>query len=141
MLLERQKNELVDYRLQKSLPGSLQSIDLIPVINKAWSQSFGRVKQNQKAISDRGWNPLNFNLMLLPAIHATMTQKEIQAEKEETSIIILPSHFVPSEDTASSSAYTGSNESIITGTKCSSTTATDTQQSSSLNFEYGKAAE
>ena len=78
--------------------------------------------------------------MLLPAIHATMTQKEIQAEKEETSTIILPSHFVPNEDAASSSACTGSNESTITGTTSSSTTATDTQQSS-LNFEYGKAAE
>ncbi len=35
---------------------------------------------------------------------------------------------------------TGSNESAFTGTACSSTTDMDIQQSS-LNFEFGKAAE
>ena len=33
--LGKAKKELVDFRLQKSLPGSLQSTDLIPLINKA----------------------------------------------------------------------------------------------------------
>ena len=54
---------------------------MIPLINKAWSQSFERLKQNRKAIST-----------------------------------------------------------TITATTCSSTTDTNTQQSS-LNFEFGKAAE
>ena len=128
--LGKAKKELVDFRLQKSLPASLQSKDLIPLLNKAWSKSFGRVKQNKKGISDHGWNPLNFNLILLPEIRATMTQKEIQAEKEETPTIILPNHFVPNVDTALSSASTGNNESTFTRTTCSCTTATDTQQSS-----------
>ncbi len=80
---------------------------MIPLINKAWSQSFGIVKQNQKEISDCGWNPLNFNLMLLPELRAKMTQKEIQAEKEETSTIIIPNHFVLNADNASPSAGAG----------------------------------
>ena len=30
--------------------------DLMPLINEAWEKSFVRVKKNQNAIADRGWN-------------------------------------------------------------------------------------
>ena len=96
----------------------------------------------EKAISDRGWNPLNFNLMLLPEIRATMTQKERRAEMEESSTIIIPHKFVSHEDTASLSTGNNNNNSTMAATTSSLTTGTDTDtQQSSLNFEFGKAAE
>lgn len=80
--LTRAKQELVEYREAKCLPPKLQSTDLIPLINKAWSQSFARISKNKKAILDRGWNPLNKALLTLPEIRATMTDEERKSEVE-----------------------------------------------------------
>ena len=48
----------------------------MPLINFAWSRSFARLQQNKKAIVDRGWNPLNYNLLTNPELRATMTVAE-----------------------------------------------------------------
>ena len=46
------------------------------IINEAWQQSFAQVDFNKKAISDRGWNPLNYNLLNNEDIKSTMTDSE-----------------------------------------------------------------
>jgi hypothetical protein len=38
--------------------------DSIELVHHAWNASFAKVKSNKKAISNRGWNPLNFKLLL-----------------------------------------------------------------------------
>ncbi len=37
--------------------------DIVPLVNKSFPQSFGNKKRVVKAVADRGWNPLNYNLL------------------------------------------------------------------------------
>ena len=47
--------------------------DIIIIINAAWNKSFADKKGNKEAIVQRGWFPLNRNLLLLPELRKTMT--------------------------------------------------------------------
>ena len=47
--------------------------DIIPIVNYAWNHSFADVKGTKEAIVQRGWFPLNKNLLLLEEIRNTMT--------------------------------------------------------------------
>ena len=60
----------------------------MPLINKAWNASFARKNKNLQAIADRGWNPLNYNILTMPEIRATMTmdEKKIQVYFERVSL-------------------------------------------------------
>ena len=62
------------------------------IINEAWEQSFARVDFNKKAILDRGWNPLNYNLLNDEDIQATMTNSE---HHEYQSMMKLNSNDTP----------------------------------------------
>ena len=53
---------------------TLSSTDIIPIVNEAWSLSFARVYNNTKAISERGWGPLNRNLLTYKELLQTMTK-------------------------------------------------------------------
>ena len=63
----------------------------MPLINSAWENSFGRLSKNKTAIAERGWNPLNRNIMTNVDVRATMTSSQKQKENEQSSDIILPS--------------------------------------------------
>jgi hypothetical protein len=56
--------------------------DCVPLVNMAWSNSFAKVKNAQKAIKERGWNPLNFVLLdhpkLIPLATTTTTALLVQ---------------------------------------------------------------
>ena len=54
----------------------LVATDIIPMINYVWNQSFTRVDKNLKAIADRGWNPLNYALLMDKQIKSIMTDSE-----------------------------------------------------------------
>ena len=62
-------------RIMKDTVGILPS-DIIPIVKYAWDLSFARMESNKKAIRDRGWFPLNRNLLLHPEIRCTMTVEE-----------------------------------------------------------------
>ncbi len=55
---------------------NIQPTDIIPYVNYAWEQSFARVETNRRAIADRGWGPLNYNLLINDDVKATMTESE-----------------------------------------------------------------
>ncbi len=55
---------------------TLCSTDIIPIINEAWILSFARVQNNKKAISKRGWGPMNRNLLLNKNLLQTMTEPD-----------------------------------------------------------------
>ena len=42
---------------------SISATDIIPLVSTAWENSFNKKEQAVKAISDRGWNPLNYALL------------------------------------------------------------------------------
>ena len=79
--LAKTKQDLLDKRYKKSMKADLHPHDIIPLINKAWEQSFVRVDKNKNAIADRGWNSLNRNLLTNDDICSTMT-KEDKANEE-----------------------------------------------------------
>ena len=54
-------------------PLTLGLTDIIPILNSAWEASFVNVEKNLKAIADRGWGPLNYELLNNSDIQATMT--------------------------------------------------------------------
>jgi hypothetical protein len=71
MALTKHKRNLLN---AKSLVGqdfALDKEDVIPVVHKAWNDSFARVKSNQNAIAERGWMPLTYNCLLHPEILQT----------------------------------------------------------------------
>jgi hypothetical protein len=50
--------------------------DIIPIVNYAWNYSFADIKGNKEAIVQRGWYPLNKNLLLNKEIRKTMTSDD-----------------------------------------------------------------
>jgi len=75
--LSKIKKELLNKRLNIMMDQStLLPTDIIPMVNYAWNHSFTRVVLNKKAIADRGWGPLNYNLLNDKSIRATMTEAE-----------------------------------------------------------------
>ena len=50
--------------------------DIMSIVNDAWDDSFAVVESNKKAISDRGWCPLNYALLNDDNIKSTMTDSE-----------------------------------------------------------------
>jgi hypothetical protein len=71
MALTKHKRNLLN---AKSLVGqdfALDKEDVIPLVHKAWNDSFARVKSNQNAIAERGWTPLTYNCLLHPEILQT----------------------------------------------------------------------
>ena len=46
------------------------------MVTAAWDKSFARVTPNKKAIAERGWGPLNYNVLLHPEIQLTKTVLE-----------------------------------------------------------------
>jgi hypothetical protein len=73
MLLGCAKKELVSFKIKHNIPIALLGSDIIPCVNKAWSNSFANIRTNKKAIAERGWGPLNRNLLTHPEIIATGT--------------------------------------------------------------------
>ena len=47
---------------------------VIPIVNYCWDRSFARVDTNRKAITQRGWNPLNYALLDSPNLHGNQPQ-------------------------------------------------------------------
>jgi len=70
----------------------IETTDIMLMINYAWDLSFKRVEPNKIAISERGWGPLNRNLMLDKQLRSTMTAAEKGKEKEPDSGITIPYH-------------------------------------------------
>ena len=89
MSMTKSKIELLELKEKKSMNGNHQSTDIIPLINKAWNDSFARVEKNKQAIAERGWYPLNRNILLNDELRSTMTPAEVQNEMISDSITFL----------------------------------------------------
>lgn len=57
--------------------------DIVPLVRHAWSRSFGQPNSCQKAITMRGWNPLNYALLLHPALNLKEQLSERNKKKTE----------------------------------------------------------
>ena len=55
---------------------NIRKTDVIPIVNYCWDRSFAKVKSNQKAIAERGWNPLNYYILDSPELNASTSSNE-----------------------------------------------------------------
>ena len=67
--ITKAKEEL--FKLKPYDNKNFSSTNIIPLINMAWPKSFGRKDPCRRAIAQRGWNPLNYSLLLKPEILKT----------------------------------------------------------------------
>ena len=67
--LTKYKRELVRIKFQYGK--SIDSTDIIPLLRKAWNVSFALVSNGRKAISSRGWGPLNNFVLDNPVLKRT----------------------------------------------------------------------
>jgi hypothetical protein len=108
MAATQAKEDLVKLKLKRQMPITIEKTDVIPLMNYAWKRSFARKESNQKALCARGWNPLNYNLLLHPEIAATktITAKPItanQAEPESSITMGVPTFMINLADLNTSS--------------------------------------
>ena len=55
--------------------------DIVPMIHEAWLLSFADIQGNKEAITERGFNPLNKNLLLNDMLRRTMTDYDKEEER------------------------------------------------------------
>ena len=108
----------------------------MPLINKAWNANFAR-KMNLQVIADRGWNPLNYNILTVPEIQATMTKDEKRLELNPSDDIKLPKDVMKPNQQSSDFTDSTRNDNDDTNTI---TAATSDSEHLSLNFSTGVSA-
>ena len=87
MYCTKRKMELIKYKQDHNLFNTnLERTDIVPIINYAWEKSFAKIDSNKRAIAERGWNPLNRNLLKHPAILNTKTMNPPTQQTETSSI-------------------------------------------------------
>jgi len=80
--LAKAKRKYIEYR---DVP-KFEPTDIVPLVNMAFPKSFGRAKNAIKAITDRGWNPLNYNILTkLPAKDCIDLTREAEEQTTITS--------------------------------------------------------
>ena len=117
----------------------LEDTDTIPIINYAWRHSFAGKEKNMNAISDRGWNPFNRNILTLHDLRAAMTLKEKSWEHHVQNNIILPNNFSKniSEETESTIVVSTNSCSDFSVNTTSLTAVNGNINLPSLNFSFG----
>ena len=136
--LTKAKQDLLDFKLTKMTQDQyLKPTDLMPLINKAWNASFARKNKNLQAIADRGWNPLNYNILTMPEIRATMAKDEKKLELNPRDDIKLPKDIMKPNQQSSDSTDSTRNDNDDTTTV---TAATSDSEHLSLNFSTGVSA-
>ena len=68
------KRDLLTQKERRRAAIAVEKEDIVDLVSKAWDESFAHIATNQKAVAERGWGLLNYNLLLLhPEIQLTST--------------------------------------------------------------------
>ena len=67
----KEKDLLIQWKANNGYKISLGKTDIIPLLNRAVTTSFGNTNNAKKALSARGWNPLNYFCLTLPEVTTT----------------------------------------------------------------------
>ena len=76
----KEKDELVSYKREIGLGGTLEKSDIMPIINRIWDKSFANKEGNLKAM---GWNPLNYKLLTDREILVSCVDYQIDVDHGE----------------------------------------------------------
>jgi hypothetical protein len=60
---KKAKAATVMSKIRAGLPPTLERTGIVHIVNIAWKSSFARVATNKRAISARGWDPINYVLL------------------------------------------------------------------------------
>ena len=93
------KQEIMRIRTRKNFVMT----DVVPIVSRAFAQSFAEVEGNQHAIALRGWFPLNYNLLLHPDILKT------KGEGEKAGVCFV---FEPTDDAEQQTETTVATSSV-----------------------------
>jgi len=75
--LTQEKADLMKKKQELRLPFRIERHDAVGLTLRAWNQSFARVESNKKAVAERGWGPLTYNLLDHPELTRKQDNKAI----------------------------------------------------------------
>ena len=89
------KRDLLTQKERRRAAIAVEKEDIVDLVSKAWDESFAHITTNQKAVAERGWGPLNYNLLLLhPEIQLTSTSNlQTEANNNQPASSIPPSRL------------------------------------------------
>ena len=109
------KKRLMDKRLLTFCSEiELIPTDIIPMIHEAWLLSFADVGGNKQAILERGFNPLNKNLLLDDTLRRTMTDYDKEEENSREYITVEKLECIANKSQAEILCSTLSESSSLT---------------------------
>jgi hypothetical protein len=90
-----EKGKLTLFKTRIGSETVIEKSDAIPLVNRVWPKSFGRMETNKTAICDQGWYPANW--MLLHDLEILKTKSALSngtriATEEETAPTITTNH-------------------------------------------------
>ena len=145
--MTKAKVDLLELKESKCTNGNNSVTDIIPLINRSWNSSFARSGKNRNTICERGWFPLNRNLLTMSEIFSTMTDKERDYEISSDNNIILPSMKQSPIDLSLNEAFSDSFDGTTDTTSIINDSSTDSiiissdkSKVPSLNFNTGSAS-
>ena len=80
MALSTQKKKLLTEKANARLGFAIDKTDVVYLVGKAWEDSFARKDTNCKAISERGWGPLTYNVLLHKEIQDTKPRSNLETD-------------------------------------------------------------
>jgi len=83
-ILTKAKRELLTKKADHCQEFSLNKVDIVGIVSTAWDESFGQVTSNRTAIANRGWGPLNYNVLNHSEIQLTKTTLQNGTQNNKT---------------------------------------------------------
>jgi hypothetical protein len=80
MALTKAKRNLVEKKESWGLEGTIEKTDIMGLVTYAWEHSFSRKESNKKAVAERGWGPLNYNILLHPEINSAKKENVLTSD-------------------------------------------------------------
>jgi hypothetical protein len=79
MALIKAKQKIINEKARLRLPCKLERQDIVGLVHRAWNESFAIVENNKKAIRNRGWGPLTYNILDHPELQQQKKNRIIEA--------------------------------------------------------------
>jgi hypothetical protein len=80
-----EKRRILKARTSLGENQKIETYEIIPMVNASYPKSFGNVEGNKNAISERGWKPMNRNILLHPEILKTRVKVPVTEETQPES--------------------------------------------------------
>lgn len=128
--LTKAKSEIMRAKQARQMKPTFLPTDIIPIVNKAWSVSFGNKSNGSKALAERGWNPCNRALLK----HKDVLDTKIRLDESAENVAPQDGN----ESTVAATRHSGNSDDPLTELSIASAAAAS---QNSLNLNNGKIAD